>query len=271
MPLTGTGIYDNRLRYGLMRALGVFGGCAFIAGGILALFDERGSWITVVFFVFFGLLIMAIPLVIRMQTSAPALRNIDGRYGILLHQRSTSMARLIVFSALAVIFYALALGGMLRMFAEAASADFGLALLIALNLGTLFAYGARATLRSMRANAVGVFLTQSEIQLRERRTPVTVAWDEIVEIYAHWTKSGLWLQPATNWLTFERKNPALPGSDADAHRDVHAVFSGTPEPTINLGLLVGNPHQITVALQYFLANPNARRALGTSSALKHFD
>src|SRR5690625_2675816 len=137
MKSAGAGVYDNRLRYALLRVVGVFSGCIFIAAGLIALFDSRGSWVTVAFFVFFGVVLTAIPLLFRSGKVPPDTRIIDGTYGTFLPVRTTSAARLFVFIALALLFSALALGGLVRAFSGSVRSNFWLALLVSLGLGTL--------------------------------------------------------------------------------------------------------------------------------------
>lgn len=270
MKSAGAGVYDNRLRYALLRVVGVLSGCIFIAAGLIALFDSRGSWVTVAFFVFFGVVLTAIPLLFRSGKVPPDTRIIDGTYGTFLPVRTTSAARLFVFIALALLFYALALGGLVRAFSGSVRSNFWLALLVSLGLGTLFALAARGTLNARKRENVGIFLTATHVFLLDRLVPVELTWQEISAIYPHWTKSGRILQPVKNWLTFERVTPTGPSSGEDSYRDLFALSSGTLEPSTKLDLLSIDPHRVVTAINHYLNNPEARKELGTERALAAF-
>lgn len=271
MRSTGAGIYDNRFRNALLRMAGALAGCVFIAGGFIALFDERGSWITVAFFWVFGLLIVGIPMSLGVKNTAPSTRIIADEYGTFLAQSTSSNGRLVVFFGLAAVFYAIAIGGIIRAFSQSVQANFVVALLITLGLGTLFAIAGRGALRESKAVHTGLFLTQSAIIFRERMKPILLEWDEVSRVYAHWAKSERWLQPVSNWLTFERVNPAAPGSGPEMYRDVKEFASGTAEPTVDLDALSGDPRKVLAGIEYYLKNPQARSELGTSVALTRFE
>src|SRR5690625_7755859 len=96
MRTADTGMYDNRVRFAVRRMAGLLGGCVFIAGGIVALLDDRGSPITAGFFFFFGILIGAIPLLFRVGNKEPSTEVIDDEYGAFLPIQAGMNAQLFV-------------------------------------------------------------------------------------------------------------------------------------------------------------------------------
>src|SRR5690625_3569850 len=104
MRTEDTGIYDNRVRFAIRRMAGLFGACIFIAGGIVAAFDDRFSPITAGFFLFFGILIGAIPLLFGTGKEAPGTKVIDERYGTFLPSRTGTSAQLMVYASLTLVF-----------------------------------------------------------------------------------------------------------------------------------------------------------------------
>ena len=270
LPATGDGIYDNRFRNALVRMAGAFGGCVFVAGGVIALFDERGSWATVVFFWVFGILVVGIPMSLGVKNIEPSTRIIGGEYGTFLARTTSTNGRLVVFIGLAVVFYAVTVAGIVRAFSQPFESKIIGALVITGGLGTFFAFATRGALRESKTVDVGLFLTLSGVVFRERMKPITLKWDEVSRVYAHWVKSQQWGQPASNWLTFERFNHAGPGSGPEVYRDVNQFASGTAEPTVDLEALSGDPRKIVAGVEYYLNNPQARSELGTSMALNRF-
>lgn len=241
MRTADTGMYDNRVRFAVRRMAGLLGGCVFIAGGIVALLDDRGSPITAGFFFFFGILIGAIPLLFRVGNKEPSTEVIDDEYGAFLPIQAGMNAQLFVFLSLTLVFYGLALAGFVRMFWRPDWASAIFPLLVAVGLGTLMANATRGALKARTQKYVGIF------------------------ILPHWRRASRALHPVKNWLTFERGDNADP-----SYRDIFELASGTPEPTVELDRIAGNPKQIVAGLEYFWRNPAARSELGTSMALDRF-
>src|SRR5690625_7432036 len=94
LSATGDGIYDNRFRNALVRMAGAFGGCVFVAGGVIALFDERGSWATVVFFWVFWILVVGIPVSLGDKNMVSSPRIIGREYST-VRALTTSITALI--------------------------------------------------------------------------------------------------------------------------------------------------------------------------------
>lgn len=271
MSETGFGIYDNRFRNAMLRLVGVFAGCVFVAAGVVTLFDARGNWMTTAFFWVFGILIVAIPMSLGAKHNPPTTRIIADEYGTFLAKTSASNGRLVVFIGLAAVFYAITIGGIVRGFTQSIDINFVGALVITVGLGAFFTHLTVRALREPKAVQAGIFLTQTGIHFRERMQPFSLEWQEISRVYAHWVKFKKRGQPVSNWLTFERFDHAGTGSSPEVYRDVHEFFSGTGEPSIDLGAFSGDPRKIVSGIEYYLKNAPARNELGTSAALKRFN
>src|SRR5690625_4903740 len=241
MRTADTGIYDNRVRFAVRRMAGLLGGSVFLAGCIVALLDDRGSLITAGFFFFFVILIGAIPLLFRVGNKEPSTEVIDDEYGAFLPIQPGMNAQLFVFLSLTLVFYGLALAGRGRICWRSAWATAIFRLLVAGGLRPLMPNATRGALRARTHKYVGIFSLP------------------------HWRRASRAVHPVKNWLTYERGDSAAP-----RYRDTFELASGTPEPTVELDRISGNPNQTVARLAYCGRNPAARSDLGTSIALDRF-
>lgn len=270
MYLSHSGITDVRIFRVLTRIAAIIGGCALIGGGFTALFDERIPNFVAAAVIFFGVLVTTVPLLFRPQNRAPSIELIEGSYGLFIPQRSAPFLKVLILGSFGALFHALAVTVAMHDHEDSLGAKEILAIVFFIGIGTVFALGTYGTIRMRRARNVGLFLTASDIQLRDRLKPASFRWEQIGRIYPHTRMLATDIQKPKNWLTFERDPLAVNTTEPNSYRDAFSAMSGTPEPTIDLDNFTVNGHYIAAACNYYLENPVARRDLGTANALAWF-
>lgn len=259
----GVGWHLKPRRRIFLRVAGVLGAAIFVGPGIAA--GLQGKYLAAVFLVVvgvcFGLLPMDLP-----RRRLPARRH-DGADGAGLLLPVHPM-RLTTIVACAVIGLVLSASGVGMAVEGAQAGDLGQVVgsLVALLIGVLLLLGSRAGIRGRRLVERGLLLTPGAVVTRLGRETVTVPWDEVERVHAHWRRRtrGAFTsvdEQVHNWLSFELRE----GSTVEP--DPLQLLSGSTGPSVDAGDLAVDPYAVLDLARFYLDHPDARGELATDASL----
>lgn len=260
----GEGWHLNPRRHRVLRfGTGAIAVLAALAGAGNLVEGDRGTG--VVMLVFAGLLaVVAGPVLSPRRTPLP-LRHLAGPPGpgLLLPTRSGGgYLGVLGFGVLGVFFL---VGVTWAGVDELAQGHVGgvVGVVMGIAVGGLFLAGALGTWRSRRSSDRGILLTPSGVVLRTRIEPLTLPWDDVVDVRPHWAR-GVRLGPTmpddlvNNWLSFVVREPAA---------DRLTLLSGSTSPSVPVGSLGPDPHHVLEVCRHYLAHPADRAALADPAVL----
>ncbi len=143
-----------------------------------------------------------------------------------------------------------------------------LGLLVAVGAGALAALAAHAGVRSRLATDRGIVLLPDRVLLRTQRHPLSLAWDDLRSVRAHWTRVRGFGDAVSSpedlvqsWLTFEV------GADAPAGARPLAAVSRQPHPTLDARSVGTDPDVALALCRHYLAHPEHRGELATEQSV----
>lgn len=191
-----------------------------------------------------------------------------GDHGLFVPTQPNSPLQVIAFAVLGLLF--LAGAGVLLYAVLTDSRWLNLVgVVVCLAFGVVFLVGAWAALRSRAAGPPGIVIGTQAVELRNRREAVSVPWDDITAVRAHWSggaRRGS-MNSVENWLTLELTHPPTGTGTTPRRKDALAAVSGTPYPTVAVRELAVDPERLLEALRFYLANPSARVELAGQAAV----